>query len=65
MSVIRPNRTQFEADELFIKINQNKELLDELTAAHGHCIRVFVTKESDTWLFEDQFKYVVKKESSN
>lgn len=55
------NKDQHNVDSLFVKVNENKELIDQLMVEHGHCIRLLVTKENDTWLFQDGYKHVVPK----
>lgn len=57
-----PNPEQHNVNELFKKVNANKEMINALMMKHGHCIRLFVSKENDTWLFQDGYKHVVPKQ---
>lgn len=56
-----PNPEQHNVDKLFVKVNESKKLINALMLEHGHCIRLFVSKENDTWLFQDGYKHVVAK----
>lgn len=50
-----------EIEELFRKLNRDDKLINQTMVVHGHCLRLFVSKEKDTWLFQDGYRLDVAK----
>ena len=50
-----------EIDELFMKLYRDNDLINKEMVKHGHCLRLFVSKETDTWLFQDGYRLEVRK----
>lgn len=48
-------------DELFYKLHRDKDEIENIQVLHGQCLRLFVYKDKDTWLFEDGFRLDVNK----